>query len=282
MKIVDDVALIENRLLCSAIWGDESCGYKAPRFSGYVNANIDKVGKAFIEYCIAKVYGIFRLPQCGYDNYLYENCDYNSLDANEVTDACKEMEAVIKHVQKMLAQSERVDNGKVTVVRCLSQFQIETVVSQLNGNSNEIQFPVSILSSYSYDGKINQCYSGFYGGKHINIKENIPIDQIALWDSYVGNMRKECRYVKSMHDEECELWVVDKSINGIKKMPRDSFYYTDGLPDLGNSAISKSRSEFGKDVGLHSGLYKRRPCENDDFLTKFVIRRNINRIQLED
>ena len=65
-------------------------------------------------------------------------------------------------------------------------------------------------------------------------------------------------------------------------MPRDSFYYTDGLPDLDNSAISRSRSEFGKDVGLHSGLYKRRPCEYDDLFTKLVINRNIKRIQLEE
>ena len=113
MKIVDNVALIENRLLCAAIWGDESCVNKAPRFSGYVNASIDEVGKAFIEYCIAKIYGIFRLPQCGYDNYLSGRCNYNSLDANEVTDACNEMESVIKHVQRMLAQSERSVNGKI-------------------------------------------------------------------------------------------------------------------------------------------------------------------------
>ena len=283
MKIVDNVALIENRLLCAAIWGDESCVNKAPRFSGYVNASIDEAGKAFIEYCIAKIYGIFRLPQCGYDNYLSGRCNYNSLDANEVTDACNEMESVIKHVQRMLAQSERSVNGKIEAVRCLSRFQIETVVRQIKENANEIQFPVSILSSYSYDGKLDQSYpSGLYIGKHINIKECIPIDQIALWDCYVGNVRKECGYVKSMHDEECELWVVDKSINGIKKLPRDSFYYTDGLPDLDNSAISRSRSEFGKDVGLHSGLYKRRPCEYDDLFTKLVINRNIKRIQLEE
>ena len=89
MKIVDNVALIENRLLCAAIWGDESCVNKAPRFSGYVNASIDEAGKAFIEYCIAKIYGIFRLPQCGYDNYLSGRCNYNSLDANEVMNCSK-------------------------------------------------------------------------------------------------------------------------------------------------------------------------------------------------
>ena len=256
MKIVDNVALIENRLLCAAIWGDESCVNKAPRFSGYVNASIDEVGKAFIEYCIAKIYGIFRLPQCGYDNYLSGRCNYNSLDANEVTDACNEMESVIKHVQRMLAQSERSVNGKIEAVRCLSRFQIETVVRQIKENANEIQFPVSILSSYSYDGKLDQSYpSGLYIGKHINIKES--------FSGFVINL-------------------TDKSINGIKKLPRDSFYYTDGLPDLDNSAISRSRSEFGKDVGLHSGLYKRRPCEYDDLFTKLVINRNIKRIQLEE
>ena len=64
MRIEKDVALIDNPLLRAAIWGDQSCLYKSVKFTGYVQASIDKIGKAFIEYCIARALGIYRLPNC--------------------------------------------------------------------------------------------------------------------------------------------------------------------------------------------------------------------------
>ena len=63
MRIEEDVALIDNPLLRAAIWGDKSCLYKSVKFTGYVQASIDKIGKAFIEYCIARALGIYRLPK---------------------------------------------------------------------------------------------------------------------------------------------------------------------------------------------------------------------------
>lgn len=279
MRIVNDkIALIENELLCRAIWGDTSCRLMKPRFAGYIQASTDKVGKAFLEYCIAKIYGIYRLPKCGYDNYI-ENCEYWRLDEKEIADACKEFEQVINHVQSKLVYDYHVENGKASVVRCLARYQLYDAEEQLRDEAkNEIEIPVSIFSSYSYDGIISQLYpTGNYEGKHINIKEDVSINDIILWDSYVGNGRRGCLYEESMADCECELWVVDRSITGRKKLNRSCFYYTEGLPKL--SFIEKHMTEFGSDRSVYRDDYIYRPCECEDLLTKYVINRNIRRCQ---
>ena len=50
MRVEDNIALIENPLLCAAIWGDFSCIHqRGPKFSGYVNANADKACSGAIE-----------------------------------------------------------------------------------------------------------------------------------------------------------------------------------------------------------------------------------------
>lgn len=281
MRVEEKVALIENRILCNAIWGDTSCLKPVPDFRGYTQASTDKVGRAFIEYCIARVLGIYRLPQCGYDNYLSNKCFYDVLDESEVDDACSEMGQIINHVQRMLVQDHRVVNGKISVVRCLSEFQIKDAATQLADKElDEIIIPVSIFSSYSYDGDITQIYpAGNIDGKHINIKEDIPIKDIVLWDCYVGNGRQTCAYVKSMVDCERELWVVDRSINGKKTLNRSCFHYTDGLP----YADSRFRNyTYGSDKPIHAGCFQKRPCEYEDVLTKLVISRNNKRIQKED
>lgn len=233
MRIEDDIALIENPLLCSAIWGDYKCLYSDCKMTGYVEANIDCVGKAFIEYCLARILGIFRLPNCGYDNYTDTSTLFKTLPEKDVNDACKEMEKVIKHVQKKLLESGRIINGKISVVRCLSRYQLPDVVPQLHDElCQNVLFPVSIFSSYSYDGNVNEVYpSGRTDtGKHINIKEDVFIEDIVLWDQYVGNGREECIYCRSMYDDERELWVVDRSLTGMKELPRECFIYSDGLP----------------------------------------------------
>ena len=81
-----------------------------------------------------------------------------------------------------------------------------------------------------------------------------------------------------MYDEERELWVVDRSINGMKTLPRECFLYSDGLPDI--NRISRFRS-FGKDSPLCSGLYQKRPCEYEDFLTKIVMKKNKAKLEAE-
>lgn len=284
MKIKDNIAYIENSLLCAAIWGDTKCKQQnEPRFTGYVNANVDSVGRAFIEYCIARVMGIFRLPQCGYDNYLNTKCFYYALDEQMVSNACEELSCVIKHVQKQLDKSGIAKNGKITVVRCLAPFQVSAVVEQLKNDFKEIEYPVSIFSSYSYDGNVDQIYpTGERDdyNKHINIKEDVPIDKIILWDKYVGNGLQECYNMHSMFDCERELWVVDTSITGRKKLPRSCFYATSGLPKARSVYIR--RDEFGKDEAVYSGKYIKRPCEMNDIMTRFCINRNLKKIKAEE
>lgn len=284
MRIEDNIALIESRLLCAAIWGDTKCIYnRSLRFTGFVYSDIDKVGRAFIEYCVSRILGIYRLPQCGYDNYLNTYCFFYSLDEKEVIEACEELKGVMAHVQKnILSLSGIVNEGKVTVVRCLASFQVQMAAPQLkNPNLQEIEIPVNIISSYSYDGNTNTNYPSpgrRDHSKHINIKEKVPIDRIILWDRFVGNGRQTCSYVKSMYDCEHEVLVADTGITGIRKLPRSCFYYSDGLPDEGEWS---GRIDFGSNKAVHAGLYKKRPCEYEDYITRFCINSNIKRMEKE-
>lgn len=298
MRIENGIAFVENPLLCAAIWGDTNCIYNGkPKFTGYLNANADRIGRAFIEYCIARVMKIFRLPMCGYDSYSEGACMYNELDEEMVTDACDELSAIIKHVQESLSQLKIVHDGKVEVVRCLSKFQYDEVAKQLEDQSiDEIVYPVSIFSSYSYDGDINQNYpSGRVDSykNHINIKENISVKDIIFWDKFVGNGCKECNYVQALYNGEMELWVVDKSVTGMRRLPRSCFYFNgqiaDGFQSKINSSIKNEKdndkasySGANKkeiDKALYSGAHKKRPCEYDDCLTRYCMKRNLRKIK---
>ena len=191
------------------------------------------------------------------------------------------MQTQIRHVQGQLKRNGMVNDGKVTVVRCLSAYQVPVVSKQLKDESvKNIEFPVSILSSYSYDGNLNQSYPA-YGRRdyerHINIKEDVAVEYIVLWDAFVGNGLEHCAYAKSMFDCEKELWVVDRSITGMKTLSRTSFYYNNGIPEERDTYIRKE--EFGCDVAIHADLYKKRPCEFEDIFTKMCINRNVKKIK---
>lgn len=284
MRIENNVALIENPLLCSAIWGDTKCKYKT-EFTGYVNANADHVGRAFIEYCLARIFSIFRLPQRGYDNYLRNRCFYDDLSDELINNACLELQAVIKHVQGELRKSPMVNDGKVSVVRCLSDFQVDEIASQLADNERKIiDLPVSILSSYSYDGNVDESYPTHREDykKHINIKENVSVDNIVLWDQFVGNGMQECPYVKSMYDVEKELWVIDRSISGIRRLPRSYFHFNDGLPQARFGVGKYPRNEYGIDKPIHGGIYKKYPCESNNIIFNYLLKKNIEKIRSEE
>ena len=81
-----------------------------------------------------------------------------------------------------------------------------------------------------------------------------------------------------MYDSERELWVVDTSITGMRKLPRSCFYYNDGLPNDKNNYYIKN--DFGWDEPLHSDSFKRRPCEMGR-ITNFIIERNLKKIKDE-
>jgi hypothetical protein len=281
MRIENNIAFIENRLLHDAIWGDSKCNY----CSGYVGAQTSLIGKAFIEYCISRIMGIHRLPKCGYDTYLYvvkgDPISYVNLDEKLVEDACKELEEVKNHVQEQLKKLSKVKDGKITVVRCLSKYQVEYASNQLHDNSvNEVEYPVSILSSYSYDNNTDENYpSGREDSKkHINIQEDVDIEDIILWDQYVGDGTSTCNYAKSMADEECELWVVDRSITGMKRLPRKCFFYSDGLPSSRTSYCRLQNDTF--DFALYSNHNMQRACEYNWF-TKLITKYYYNKLKTE-
>lgn len=147
---------------------------------------------------------------------------------------------------------------------------------------DEIVYPVSIFSSYSYGGDINQNYpSGRVDSykNHINIKENISVKNIIFWDKFVGNGCKECNYVQALYNGEMELWVVDKSVTGMRRLPRYCFYFNGQIADGFQSKINSSKKEKNIDKALYSGTYEIRPCEYDDCLTSYCMKRNLRRIK---
>lgn len=280
MNIKDNVALIDNPLLCAAIWGDTTCKYRTD-FTGYMNANSDHVGRAFIEYCLARIYSIFRLPQHGYDNYLRDKCFYDDFSEKQISDACIQLQEVIEHVQGELKKLPIVKNGKVSVVRCLSDFQVDEIISQLEDSDRKIiKLPVSIMSSYSYDGNVDESYPTHRDDykKHINIKEEVSIDNIVLWDRFVGNGKQGCPYVKSMYDTEKELWVIDKSSTGIRSLPRSYFIFNDGLPQNRTMGSIYKRHDYGKDKPMHGGLFKEYPCKSDNPIFNYLFKKKIEKM----
>lgn len=93
----------------------------------------------------------------------------------------------------------------------------------------------------------------------------------------MGNGRITCSYVKSMFDDEKELWVVDRSITGVKKLPKFCFYCTAGIPEESKVWERKKQLDFGKDKKLYQKRQIKRPCENEDCLTRFCMDRNMKK-----
>lgn len=271
---------IKNDLLYSAIWGEDRC--KRINFTGYVYSDKKRLGRAFLEYCICRIFDIHRLPGCGYDRFNEGGCKFAILSQQELEDACEELRALYDFTQKRLLSSSRLVEGKIELVRCLSDFEKREIISQLQDKDRrDILLPVNVFTSYAHDG-IRSSYPGELYKYQINLKEYVDVKNILLWDSYVSyyNHNDSCGKLCYMGDCEAEVFVINHSINGWRHVDRDCFVY-DSLPKLQSSISSKPILEH--DIRLsNSAVFEEnciyiKPCDEDDCITKWVMKRNMKK-----
>lgn len=277
-----DTFTITNKLIYDAIWGEDCCHHLG--FSGYVYSDNNYIGRAFLEYCICRVFNIHKLPGCGYDRYHGNDWFFAKLPEKDVIDACDEIKRLYDYTQNRLQNSGRVINGKVELVRCLRGFEKNEVVNQLkNENMNKILLPVNTFTSYAHDNVLSN-YSGEYCNHQMNIRVNVNVEDILLWDSYVSYYsRGECKYLMYMGDCEAEVFVINREINGWKELDRSCFIY-ESLPEI--QGFISSAPTLEHEIRLNNSPVCSkgyvRPCEEEDFLTKYVMKRNITKRKKED
>lgn len=273
---MDEKFLLENELLHDAIWGEADCKLG---FTGYVYSDKKNLGRAFIEYCICRIFNIHRLPGCGYDRYNEGEYKFYDLEEDEVTAACNELKALYDFTQEKLSHSKRVENGKIELVRSLRNFERDAIIQQLEEENEYIEIPVNVFTSYAHDGNMSTNYPHEDMDMPINIKEKVDIKDILLWDSYVEYKTKNCDYLFEMGDCENEVWVMDRRITGWKTIPRSQMVY-DKLPRR-SSRYTRQKKDLRMDntsvMELKSNYS--RPCMNDDWFTKKVMAKNIKDLE---
>lgn len=228
----NDCYCITNELLNAAMHGNQ---YGKCRFLGYMTATICPLGRSFLEYCICKIYGIHRLPGFGYDNYYTpimpkELETFESLSEKDVSDACKEFEAMIKHVQQRLIADGHVKNGKVKLSRKLRDWELPEAIYQLNGNEDMIYKHFNILTSFAH---YRAGYSAYSAPRDIYLEHEFDLDDIVFWDDYVSRNRgsDECPRICRLSDSECEVLIKTDALTGKRIFHRDQFLVDGDISD---------------------------------------------------
>lgn len=277
---------IQNELLYGAMWGENQC--KKFGFTGYVNLDKGKLGRAFIEYCLCRIFDIHRLPGCGYDRFNESGYKFAILTQKEIDDACDELKRLYDFTQEKLSLSNRLVNGKIELVRSLRDFEKREIISQLSDESKtDILLPVNVFTSYAHS-KILSSYPGELSKYQINIKEFVDVKDIILCDSYVSYYKRNdvCDKLGYMEDPEAEVLVINRSVNGWRTVNRECFIYN-LLPK--NEKFVSTAPLLEHDIRLKNlavleeGCVYIRPCNEEDCITKWVMKRNMrkNNIHIE-
>ena len=275
-----DTFTIKNDLLYDAMWGDNKC--KKLNFTGYVYSDGKNLGRAFIEYCICRIFGIHRLPGCGYDRFNENGSKFATLSQQEIEDACEELKALYDFTQKKLLESDRLVDGRIELVRSLRDFEKREIVPQLQDEDMiDILLPVNIFTSYAHDG-ILANYPGELHKYQMNIKEYVDVKDIILWDTYISfyKQNNSCDKLCYMRDSESEVFVINRSIDGWRNVHRDCFIY-DSLPKLKGFISSRPNREHDIRLSNLAAFEENcayiRPCNEEDFITKWIMKRNMNK-----
>lgn len=267
---------LTSELLLQAFWGGHICnkvGFK--RCQGYFNADVGSFGRGFIEFCIARNFNIHRVP--GYEQYYIKDGtemqmlhEYGDLKEEDIEYACAEMDALYNFVQKELAKSKYIKDGKIKLVRALRPFEINAVTPQLNNPENKrIVMPTNIMTSYAHDGVL------FGYGSEMSIIREVPIEKIVMFDECLYHPENVC--ANHIHGGEYEVWVVEDNIFGKIELDRENFKYR-----TLNSKMCEKRY-FMPAHTIDSSLYTDerkiiKPCEWNKF-TKWLIKQNRNKIK---
>lgn len=265
---------LTNELLLQTFWGGYMCKNNClTHCQGYFNADTGDYGRGLIEYCIAKVFNIHRLP--GYEQYYIKDGtrmnmlhEYGSLNEADIDASCAEIELLYHFVQQELEKSSYVKNGKMKLVRSLRSFEIDAVTPQLRDNNSTITLPVNIMTSYAHD---NRLYG--YGSK-MSIVREVPVEKIVMFNECLFHPENVC--ANSIHGGEYEVWIVEDNMFGEIELDKECFKY-EKLEETGKNYSYPMRCEI--DASLYTDDRKiARPCEWNKF-TKWLIKNNIKQIK---
>ena len=187
----------------------------------------------------------------------------------------------IDDLEKYLKEIQTLKIDKVV----FNDFEKKEIVWQLQDETRkEILLPVNVFTSYAHDG-ILAAYPGEMVERKINIKEYIDVKDILLWDSYVSyySNNNRCDRLCYMGDCEAEVFVINRSINGWRYVDRNCFIY-ESLPTIRSCISSKPILEH--DIYMpNSSVFEEkciyiRPCEEEDCITKWVMKRNMKKYNI--
>lgn len=266
---------LTSELLLQAFWGGYMCKNDClTHCQGYFNSDTGDFGRGFVEYCVARIFNIHRVP--GHEQFYIRNgvnyamrSEYGCLNEADVNAACEEMEKLYRFVQAELKESSYVKNGKVKLVRSLRPFEIEAVTPQLLSNVDTIKLPVNIITSYAHDG-------GLYGyNSSMSLVREVPVEKIVMFDKCLFHPENVCAHY--IHGGEYEVWVVEDNMFGQIELDRECFKYKELDRSIGSKNWHTSLREPDTSLYTVNSGFKR-PCEWNKF-TKWLIERNCEKIR---
>ena len=266
---------LTSELLLQAFWGGFMCENNClTRCQGYFNSDDGNFGRGFIEYCVARIFDIHRVP--GHEQFYIKNginytmCrEYGALNEADIIAACDEMRQLYYFVQAELKESSYVKNGKVKLVRSLRPFEIEAVTPQLLTNTETIRLPVNIITSYAHDGRL-------YGyGSKISLVREVSVEKIVLFDECLFHPENVCAHY--IHGGEYEVWVVEDNMFGQIELSRDCFKYEELDVKIGKKNWYPAPRDGDTSLyTVNSGFT--RPCELNKF-TKWLVEKNRQKLR---
>ena len=276
-----DTFVIDSPLLIQAIIGGEYCN-KTPLKScaGFVyNSNAEQIGRAFLEFCYSEIFNIRRFP--GYETYLATSSHHCKwlVEREEITEkdidyACGQLKKLYEYTQRRL-QEERGSSYRIH--RKLSGFELNSLERQISEGQDKLYLPANILSSYSYTDA--HCYNVVMA-RDVDIQDIVMVDYMT---SYATD--SDCSKIIPLKDAEGEVWVLNKNRFGKLYIKKEWLYEIDGnvvKPLLNEYNFEEAERHLTMDDGqslLKSHSIKTKPCELDDIITKWVIKRNIEKIK---
>ncbi|WP_294240651.1 hypothetical protein [Pseudobutyrivibrio sp.] len=271
---------IKSLLLADAIWGSSRCRKSILKdCNGYINSDTGDRGRIVLEYLLARIYGIHRVP--GYEpqyggSFSEVSRESNGFTKENLDEAEQELKNLIEHVQTQIRLSGKAHDDHAELVRSLRNFECKEIVPQLIAGEKNITMPANIMTSYAYDGRLH-CYNS-----SISVKRKVPVNKILFWDEYIEAPEYICS--KNLHMGEYEVWVLNDDIFGEVSLDRDAFIIAEeaDLESMNEKYSTRwhNRSYYDKDCRINN-VYtvEAKPCECEDWLTKFVMKRNEKQIR---
>lgn len=267
---------LKSELLLQAFWGGYMCKNNCfTHCQGYFNLDEGKYGRGFIEYCIARNFGIHRVP--GHEQFYLKNStnydllrQYGALKEEDINSACAEINELYQFVQTELRKSAYVKNGTVRLQRSLRPFEIKEITPQLLNNQKTIRLPVNIITSYSHKVSGEPEYSS-----RVALVREVPVEKIVMFDECLHHPENVCAH--RIHGGEYEVWVVEDNMFGQIELDRECFKYKELDEKSARQNVHPFRGEPDASLYTVSSNYMR-PCECGK-ITKWLIERNKEKIR---